>query len=341
VTGKKFAEVKNPSSPIILNVAVYNATREKSYINHWNESVTGRMIFALNGYTFSLDGKKYMFKTHLLEFSDVVGNGLNNKALFVAPGGSIYWIDQFNHLSEAPIFRERLKNFVAKGGGYIGTCGGSCIATLGKKEPPEREGKSNPDKGAPSWLRSDFYLKMVKIWSNGFWLEEQQYDRKPYRTYRGGIPLNSYILDNNDAKEILGMRGGIVNIRYWGGSAYWGTEEDILPLAKYVQEPMKVYPIHWFWGNKVHTDIMSNDGYSIISATYGEGRLVLFSQHPELRSFYHGSANDIVENFCKTKYRFNKELDPATESNLEFIRNAAKWVSQKALDSNLPLEFVR
>ena len=291
------------------------------------------MESAIEGYSFSLNGEKYEFKTHLLEFSDIIGSGLNNKVLFIAPGGNVYWKDQLANISDAKKFRENIKDFVSKGGGYIGTCGGACIVTLGKKEPAERKKGYSPKKRVPDWYKLDCYLKMVNVWSNGFWFEEQQYDRKPHKTHIGGIPLDSFILDTEDAKNILGMKNEIVNIRYWGGSAYWDAKEHITPLAKYEQEPMDVYPLHWFNGNKVHTDVKANDGFSIISATYGKGRLVLFSQHPEVRSFHHGTPQDIVENFLKTKYRFDKELDSNTDRNLDLIRNAAKWCTKPGLPS--------
>jgi glutamine amidotransferase-like uncharacterized protein len=169
---------------------------------------------------------------------------------------------------------------------------------------------------------------MVDAWSNSAWKEESQYSwRKQLSPYnwRGGIPLNSYILNTNNAETILGIKGVTRNIRWWGGPEFIDVG-NVIPLAEYSQEPKEKYPIHWFLDGKVHTDLMTGEGYSIIAATYNQGKLVLFGPHPELYSFYHGTADDIKENYLRTKYRFDKGLDYNTgETNANLIKHAVRW----------------
>jgi len=314
----------------IIKVAIYNVTRDDPYLEHWNESVTGRAKYALDSYgEFWSEGNKYKFQAYIVGFSDVTGSGLNDKDVFVAPGGNFYWYDQWINFLQASTFRTKIKDFVDDGGGYVGTCGGASIATKGKSEPSGGGGTTDPYDGAPVWLKSTYFFNMVNVWSNNAWKEEQQYDRDPYNTWRGGIPLNSEIKNNNDALTILGVKDVTRNIRYWGGPAFFGDESHFTPLAEYDQEPESKYPIHWFGGSVVDTDLKVDDGYSIINSTYGDGRLVLFGPHPELRSFYHGTANDIVENFLKTKYRFDKSLDDDTDDNLDLLCRAVRWTCHK------------
>jgi len=74
---------------------------------------------------------------------------------------------------------------------------------------------------------------------------------------------------------------------------------------------------------RVETDIKSK--YSIIAATYGNGKLVLFGQHPEVFTWEPKDANDYVwENYWHNKYKwYGDKL--SNSYNYILIREAARW----------------
>jgi hypothetical protein len=69
-------------------------------------------------------GMKFDLKT--LYENDIISGRLGNEGfdLLIGPGGSGSW-----HAQED--YRERIKNYVEKGGSYLGICGDSCFGTRG------------------------------------------------------------------------------------------------------------------------------------------------------------------------------------------------------------------
>ena len=326
--------VKAATSPIIIKVAIYNVSNDADDEGQdFDKSVTGGMKLALNNYQFTKNGKTYKFVVTIMDYNDVI-NSLSYPTykIFVAPGDNDYWEDQYNHPSSCATFRSKIRNFVSAGGGYVGTCGGASIACTKKvsTSPVDPSYK-------PPWLGSSFLLKMVDATAFNRIYHEQQYvwsgqygivqfGHKCPEYGAGGIPVRSYIYPSAPF-SVSGYR----SIRYWGGPAFKNLGSGVQAWAYYVDEPSDIAPIHvnrrW-WAPRatdpwVETDIKSK--YSIIAATYGNGKLVLFGQHPEVFTWEPKDANDYVwENYWHNKYKwYGDKL--SNSYNYILIREAARW----------------
>lgn len=177
---------------------------------------------------------------------DIGGGGLESCSLFILPGG--YTARCVDALGEEGF--ERIRVFVARGGGYIGICAGAYIAARNVEVP-----------GRPP----------------GLGIIEIENDR---RTGRG---LRTITVAKPKHPVMKGYVGE-VNIWYQNG-----------PMMKA--------------GQGVETLAVYEEGSAaIVCATYGEGKVVIFSPHPE------GSRQGGV--------------DPEEAGTLKLLENAIAFASR-------------
>jgi len=112
---------------------------------------------------------------------------------------------------------------------------------------------------------------------------------------------------------------------------------EVIPIAIYAEEPMEVAPIHfWKWRNgweiaaNVTTDIKGE--YAAIATTYGKGRIVLFSPHPEKKTFFGGHVEEFPVRpnagpFTWFIYNWSGGIPSEESYNWWILRRAVAWVA--------------
>lgn len=138
-------------------------------------------------------------------------------------------------------FAHAVRYFVAAGGGYLGVCGGAYIAG---KEPP-----------AIINLLCNRTLMLADIWTAPPPLIStfQEYREMQWQRFPVTVTIT------REAHPIIrGHEGEVVDIAYSGGAILVNPGEQVIPLAFF------------------------EDGrLAIIQTTFGQGRVVLCSPHPE------------------------------------------------------------
>lgn len=175
-------------------------------------------------------------------------------------------------------WRDKVREFIASGRGYIGICGGANIVSKGYEKP----------KHFFDFIINSGCLKIVDAYINDDQDEEWQYLWKEIGDSR--IPLKNEIIAPHPIFENLSYR----YITYGGGPGMYGMREA-KGIAIYADEPMEVAPLHyWVWlgkwipYKKIKTDIKGQ--YSIAETFYGNGKVIVFSSHPEIPCGMNGSV---------------------------------------------------
>lgn len=167
---------------------------------------------------------------------DIQGGKLTGFDVLVQPGGS----GGAQGRALGPVGRDAIRAFVKAGGGYVGICGGS-------------------------YLASDSY-----DWSLGI-INTMVVDRAHWN--RGHGPVK--IALTSGGKSLLGAAFDTLPIIYWQGPLMAPKNDPNLPpyteLATFQTEIVK---------NGASPGVMLGTT-AIASAPYGEGRVVVFSPHPE------------------------------------------------------------
>lgn len=314
----------------IVNVAVYNVSElEKDTGNeddaeNWGDTVTYGMIASIDGKIWEKDGKTYKFATHIVEFEDIVDGILSNGnyKLFVAPGDSDYFEDQLNHPSLAETFRENIKNFVDDGGGYIGTCSGALFACESWELSGASLASDGPYEEPEWWGDPSLSLGIVDATLCSRWCHENVYGHRHIidDSDFGGIPLRSYIYDEEPLKDFAGRK----SLRYWGGGYFKDPGQSVTELAYYWDDAdeHESTQLHKFgiWTPVVETDLWRNA--SILKTTYGNGRVIIFAQHPELLT-WNWNSGITDENLLHTKYIY--DAGTPTVNYRGIIADSAIW----------------
>jgi len=229
---------------------------------------------------------------------------------------------------------KNVREFVANGGGYIGYCGGTNIATQGLEVRPDK---------ASIWDTLSLkiiHLGIANVYSNDQQTEEWQYAWKiSMRRNEGeiGVPLNISI--NNSHPIFNGYPYPTRNILWFAGPALVdGKANDeklgeIIPLAYYTEEPMEKAPLHMYRFNKPYSEIKTDikGQYAAIATSYNDsGRVVLYGPHPEFSPFTGGEFSEykgpirfpLYDNYYYSWTNVNQEPD---DYNYWIIRRSAAW----------------
>ncbi len=324
--------------------------------------------------TLQINGKTYPVKLKIVNYTDITNHiltksnssvvGGQNFSLFLAPGDSDYWWDQFQ--GDATVFKNEIRTFVDNGGGYIGTCGGAAIAC-------KYNWRSYPTGGT---INGPFALGLVDAEAYGELNGNQQYVEREImydtgygdgsgRSDWGGIPVKNVFVNETYAYEIFGKHENEkITLTYWGGAWYEPTSDsdsNFIGIAKFDEEPSqnKSLALHWKNGSTVKTNIQGK--WSIIAANYDNngdgiaGRVVLFSAHPEHSCWdLSKGVHHVVEDLKNQTYIYyynksginvskyvnsSREIDyhqidsPNDNSTREYIRKAAVWALTPLIQS--------
>lgn len=252
-------------------------------------------------YSWTKDGIKYEIVPEIITKEEIRKGELSNYDVLVIPGEPRIYADCMDER-----WKKEIRKFVSNGGGYIGICGGANIA-------------------GPS------YLGIANITINDDQLEEWQYLWKANWS-RGGIPLNVYI-PYSKIPIFEGFYGSYRNIRYWGGAGMGG---DVMPIAIFAEEPCEVAPLHfWIWLGKwipwknITTDIKGE--YAAAVTKYGDGKVILFSPHPEKDTFIDGHIEELPVHPELTPFTWFMYNWVGNRSNLSYnwwiLRRSIAWAA--------------
>ncbi|HEY1375833.1 MAG TPA: BPL-N domain-containing protein [Gemmataceae bacterium] len=185
------------------------------------------------------------FKCRRVSPADVRGDGLTGCDVLIVPGGS----GSQQAVKLEPAGREKIVAFVRGGGGYVGICAGSYLAT------------------------TDY------PWSLGI-LNAKVLDRAHWARGTGRVTLTF----TSAGKAALGHPADEAEVYYGQGPllAPGGKAEPAAyePLATYASEIAK---------NGAPTGVMVGTA-AIARGTFGKGRVICFSPHPEVN----GGPNHLI-----------------------------------------------
>ena len=140
--------------------------------------------------------------------------------------------------------------------------------------------------------------------------EEAQYIWKlgeyTYNPQHGMIPLEMRINRSSSNPIFNCWDRPTINITYGGGPALYPANindsdyGEIDPILIINEELMETKPIHYYqkrligWNisRVVETDMLNQ--YGGVSTTYGDGRVVIFTAHPEIRPTLNGTVNEYI-----------------------------------------------
>lgn len=215
------------------------------------------------------------FELQPLYAKDIRKGALLNKGIKVVifPGGSAR--RQARNLGREG--RNKVRQFVREGGGYIGICAGAWLARQSKRGKP---------------------LRLVNAKSHAAYIKDG------VRKYRWGRQRRVVIRFTEDAKEVFGefaCKGKVIKTYYHNGPMFIRPKKPNPDLPSYTSLATFVSD----YGTlklKEHDAPVEKGADAIISAKYGEGRIVLFSPHlerhktPELHPFIISAAEWAASN---------------------------------------------
>lgn len=235
-----------------------------------------RQLYAALNYSWG-DTQRYRLRVDLIGMRDVLSGSLDEyDVLAVGASGRQY----FHAL--LPGWRAAVRDFIAGGGGYLGICGGANLVSRGFERPSD----------AFDWFINAASLDLVDVYLNDDQTEEWQYLWKD--TGRDHIPLlthvdrGSPIFEAYDSDDRYIVYGG-------GPGMYPASDADVTPIATYLEEPMGIAPLHYYtWcgtvKDTVTTDIKGQ--WAGVTASHGDGTLVIFGHHPEIPPMRNGSIHE-------------------------------------------------
>lgn len=208
-----------------IQVAVFNA--EKGIAKS-----ADRLIATMTGE----DGK--IFNVIRITGDEIRDGKLADVDVVVFPGGSASQQSNFLEVEG----REKVRNFIAKGGGYLGVCAGAYLATNTK----------------------DIYLHI---------LDAKVVDRKHWARGHGDVeiqfsPEGSNFFDYHKK----------ITICYYQGPLLARPEWDDPKLPSY--ESLAIFATEIATRNNAPEGIMVGTS-AIVRSNYGKGRVMCFSPHPE------------------------------------------------------------
>jgi len=252
-------------------------------------------------YVWESNNTIYKFNCTELTLEEVMGCGkrpLSNKNFDLLVVGASF--DSFYRDAKDPKIQENIKEFLVNGGGYIGVCAGTVFATQGYKTPNRIYKK----------FMNQRVLKIADVYINCDLYGEAQYEFKlggNIGINQGLLPIEKRVVRNNSIPVFLEYSSDVINITYGGGPGMYVANAsdpnlgEITPLLIINEELMQTKPVHWFrkgllpgWVpfKKVKTDIEGQ--YGAIATKYGEGRVVIFTSHPEIQLILNGTIKEYI-----------------------------------------------
>ena len=315
----------------LIKIAVYNMDDGTSGYQYITD-------YVLNGYNWTINNKNYRYNANLVSKQDIINGKLtsDNYHLIVMPGGFGYWkgFFLFDGDSICPLnsfrWHYQVKKFLNNGGGYLGVCAGSVIASQCKKEPDN------------IFPQMDFpMLRITNLYANHGNDEEAEYAFQANSSF-AGVPLNVEMEHSGHPvfdPFYFDYASGYRKVSFSGGPGLYRAMKndprlgEITVLATYVEEPMDIGPLHDENGDIIKTDMKGQ--YSAISTLYNQkSRIIIYSFHPEAPIWFDGH---IVEDGYS--YTWSGEQSVPNYNWWMLLRGSA-WVSKIVPDEDLPSDFV-
>lgn len=282
-------------------------------------------------YSWEINGTHYEIIPTIIKKEDILGGALTseNFDLLVIPGSGRPYFDAYDVR-----WKESVKTFVENGGGYIGICGGANLASMGFRE-----------RLSPNTMLNFSILKIADVYVNDQQMQEWQYLWKSNWQY--GLPPIQMYIPRAQNPIFKGFYESNRAIRYGGGPGMYPADSNdekcgkIVPLSIYAEEPMEVAPLHyWKWtgqweiATNVTTDIKGQ--YATIATTYGKGRIVLFSAHPEKKIFFGGHIEEFpvrphVGPFTWFVYNWSDGTPSEESYNWWMLWRSAAWAAHRVI----------
>ena len=310
----------------------------------------------LNGYSWSCQNASYEFKTTFVTDLQISAGALRGYDLLIIPGiGKEFRRPIDSGLSQ---WKNEVRDFVAGGGGYFGTCGGANIASQGLLDAPERGWKHET---AWEWFMNRSAIGIVPVVS-------YQDIGDPIACSFAGNPArigqSAYIWYNlsiegsgvcqhcrvNTSHPIFHGYGKDTRIIRWVGGPALIPEENVTVLAWYPRENISgpngnestklhvwaynVNPAEPFdlWDMKsklIETHLAGKP--AAVACNYGKGKVVIFGNHPEHHVWKGGRIfeEDTGSNRMFSKGLFHwKDRQPLPDSyNWWIVRRSAAWAA--------------
>jgi len=277
------------------------------------------------------NGVTYRLAPVVIDRGDVMRGGEHaltpeNFDVLAIPGSGRPYLDALH-----PVWRNRVREFVAGGGGYLGICGGANLASMGFQEPL-----------GPNSVLERGVLGLANVYVNDQQHEEWQYLWKA--NWEQGMPPVEIYIAPADNPIFAGCYDEKRGVRYGGGPGMYPAHDQdpllgpVVPLAVYAQEPMQVAPLHFWrwrqgeweiWAN-VTTDIRGQ--WAAVATTYGRGRVVLFGPHPEKPTWFGGRVEEFpvrprLGPFTWFIYNWTGGRLSAPDYNWWMLQRAAAWLA--------------
>jgi len=250
-----------------------------------------------------LDDKELTKKLNNNAFNVIMwpGDSLKLSFLYTGKSAPIYWVieDVKYGVSRA------VRDFVAAGGGYIGSCAGACRAACGAQFET-RIGNVTID-----WERKAYNPKLCSIGLMAI----SDVIFKSSMLEPGAIESKIF----NDMHPVTYGLDSIASDWLCGGPQFVdiGKNSQIIALFH-------------------NTNTYLDGTPSWISSNFGNGKAVIFSTHPEIEEVKMGHAGEIIISnaLYYTTSKGIKELQTFHPTNLSFIGDAWKKTSNLTIDTN-------
>jgi len=292
-------------SPVVISYSVYhsldnlvydvceNKTREViiSIAQYPRLSNCEELFGLIFNYSWIANDTLYKFTIRELTLDEVAGfgdkplNTDNYDLLIVGANYNSYIRDCVNNK-----IRKNIKDFLSDGGGYIGSCAGATLASMGFE-------KAN---GLFHRFANRGVLKIANVYSNEDWFGELQYCLRSVN-YLPPIEVSVNKTTSNPIFKVY--PDDSINLTYGGGPGLYLANcsdpklGEIVPLLTYSEDLMETKPIYWYikgllpgWIpiKKVKVDILGQ--YCAVATTYNNsGKIVLYSSHAEIPLIVNGT----------------------------------------------------
>ena len=367
----------------IIPVAIYNVSQlenksglkgakvDKQGSENWTHTGTYGMEEAVKRMgIWEYNGKKYEFEPHILSYSDIAKGKLEegNYKILLAPGDDDYFQDQLK--PDGAGLKDAIIDFVKKGGGYIGTCGGADFACQGIKHVKD-DGTVVEDTSINTLGIVDAYAYTAYPYTANtlYFYRNIMYDKGTPEEGNGsgvsdwgGIPMKNVIenpvgpFQNYQNFSTYNPSDNTLTLRYWGGPCFEPYGHAV-GIAKYDNKSCndKSILLNYTKNSIVNLSRYIGGKWSIIEQDNvdGKGRIVLFGCHPEDRTWEWGSGR-VIQNLSKIGnysyiYFYNKSglpkdwkeklpelwkyIQQPPKETYDIIQQALKWIAEPMLNN--------
>jgi len=311
-------------------------------------------------YQWTINGQIFMFEPTVIYAEDVLGCGSHPltyeyfDVLVIGASARSYLLHGASN-----IWKEKIRDFVSEGGGYVGLCAGAILASCGfahAASPFHYLVNNNILSIANVYIHDDFFGELQYVLKNGFsighWIQMEN-------KTMGYVDINTSVVSDDSNIIFSCYDRPYRHLTYAGGPGLLQANQmdtaygQITPLLTYNEELMYTKPIHFYrptpdgwviWKN-VSTNLQGT--YAGMSTTYGSGRLVLYGPHPELLLTINGTIYEYLDKgyslylpwfLQPSQYVFSYIGDMASYSNYWIIRRSVAYAAQVDNDSLPPMD---